>query len=67
MPDADRHRAHRIALAPLKSGAFVRHAVRIVACYREEVSMAGSDITIEILKDIRRDVRGDNPARRVDG
>jgi chromosome segregation ATPase len=35
----------------------MRHAVRNAACYFEEAPMASSDITIEILKDIRREVR----------
>src|SRR6266496_3524486 len=36
-----------------------------VACYREEAAMAGDDITIEILKEIRAELRGVN--QRFDG
>jgi chromosome segregation ATPase len=43
----------------------LRHAARNAACYREEAAMAGDDITIEILKEIRAELRGVN--QRMDG
>jgi hypothetical protein len=41
----------------------------MVACYREEVAMAGSDMTIEILKGMRKEMRErfDSVDKRLNG